>query len=342
MGLRGNMPDGLSEEVEFYEIGVPEAMIKPSNNMVLSALSFLLEQLIATLSIVMLSKRISFVLFSHCMMPIPMLISRILRKNVIVYMAGIPLPVNPKNNLSRRATSIVEDLCYRSANCVLVISSYLRKQYPLNKYSNKTFEAPLRICDKKFFTNFNYSTSSDRGNVVGFISRLSWEKGITEFVRSIPYVRSKRNDVTFLIVGDGPLRNQVLSEVSRLEASGRVAVIPWTDRVASYLRKLRLLVLPSRTEGIPSVILEAMACGTPVLVTPVGGLAGLFVDGRNGFLLNNTNPEYLARKILEILDRSDLDDITNNAYRLLHNSFGEGSVLKAWKHAFMVVFGNRV
>ena len=72
-----------------------------------------------------------------------------------------------------------------------------------------------------------------------------------------------------------------------------VTLVGWIshDELPSYLNMLKLLVVPSYTEGLPNIVIEAMSCGTPVLATPVGGVPDLIEDGITGFILEDNFPE---------------------------------------------------
>jgi glycosyltransferase involved in cell wall biosynthesis len=328
----------LPKEVEVSETALSGVFSKGSDNVFLHRFFMLFDHILVALSLLRLCKSYDLVIFSHCLMPLPVLISRILARNPLVYVAGIPLSAGPEYNLATRMIAILENLCYRWSKGILVVSSSLVKRPPLSKYSQKAFEAPIRICDERFLARFSYSPPSGRRDLVGFVSRLAWEKGALEFVRSIPHIISRKSDTDFLIVGDGPLRDRVLQEVGFPEVKKRVTMIPWTNTPEIYLKRMKLLALPSRSEGIPSVVLEAMACGTPVLVTRVGGLADLLDDGKNAFLLNNTEIEYLAVRILEILERPDLDDISKNAYAMLLSHYNQKKILTDWRSAFETIF----
>jgi len=338
VGLRDDVPVDLPKEVTLFKIPLCRVLNASVNSFLLRIFVFMLEQLSVALLVLKLSRKTNYVICSHCTMPLTMLLLRILKKNAITYAGGMSLPIHPGSIIARRMTSIMDDLCYKWSKGILAVSRSLLKMDPLlRKYVEKTYVAPCRFCDKAFFRKFNFSTPSRRKNIVGFVGRLSWEKGIMMFVKSIPHIASRRSDVSFLIVGDGPFKDQVLQEIIASKVQDRVVMIPWTNKVETYLKKMKLLVLPSMFEGYGAVVVEAMACGTLVLVTPIPALASLLEKGNTAFLLHSLNVKHLTQRVLEILERRDLDVVSTNAYRSLLDFCDENQIVSAWKHAFEAI-----
>jgi glycosyltransferase involved in cell wall biosynthesis len=95
---------------------------------------------------------------------------------------------------------------------------------------------------------------------------------------------------------------------------------------------MKLLVLPSYTEGLPNIVLEAMACGTVVLATPVGAIPDIIKDGETGFLLKSNDPKHIAERILELLNKPELlDKVSINAYNYVRKNFSYEKTLDAWR-----------
>ncbi len=153
----------------------------------------------------------------------------------------------------------------------------------------------------------------ERKKIVGFIGRLSKEKGIVNFLIAAKNILDAGADVEFLIVGDGDERDLVEGFVE--ESHGRARFISEVshEEIPACLNELSLLVLPSLTEGLPNILLEAMACGTPVLATPVGSIPDIIEPGRTGFLLEGGSHEQIAHGIMAALSDQDLPWIANNA-----------------------------
>jgi glycosyltransferase involved in cell wall biosynthesis len=91
--------------------------------------------------------------------------------------------------------------------------------------------------------------------------------------------------------------------------------------LSTYLNELKLLVLPSHSEGLPNIVLEAMACGTPVLATPVGAIPDVIKDGNTGFIMVENSPTCIAHEIVRVMTDPNLEEIVRNARRLVDEQF---------------------
>ena len=102
------------------------------------------------------------------------------------------------------------------------------------------------------------------------------------------------------IVGDGPLRLALEREAARLELTDRVCFAGRQEQVADWLRRSRVFVLTSQSEGLPLSAIEAMTCGLPVVAPRVGDLADLVTEGVNGHLVGDRRPESFAAAMTEL------------------------------------------
>ena len=138
------------------------------------------------------------------------------------------------------------------------------------------------------------------------VSRLCWQKGYRDLLYAMKQVVAKRPQYSLLIVGNGPLQSELEELVSSLDLEHHVTfagILPQVE-IAQRLNESRLFVLSSVTEGLPKALLEAMACGTPVVVTDVGD-CGLVAQGA-GLVVPPAQPEALAKAILTLLEDQKL------------------------------------
>lgn len=128
------------------------------------------------------------------------------------------------------------------------------------------------------------------------IARISPEKGIDVLVDAILRLHASGLEFTVALVGDGPDREALQGRLRAAGAERRLELLGWGDgeRVRRELHRARALVLPSRGEGLPVVLMEAMALNRPAVATDVGAVAELVHDGQNGWLVPAGDPEALA------------------------------------------------
>ncbi len=145
-----------------------------------------------------------------------------------------------------------------------------------------------------------------------------------------------REEIQFHVklVGDGPLRDFVERQVTERGLGQYVEIAGWMDNnnVRKELLASRAMVLPSFSEGLPVVIMEALALGRPVICTRVAGVSELVVDRENGWLVNSGSVEELAAALREVL-KTPVADLTKmglagrQAVLQKHDAFAEAKKL---------------
>jgi glycosyltransferase involved in cell wall biosynthesis len=137
---------------------------------------------------------------------------------------------------------------------------------------------------------------------IGVIGRLSPEKGVDVALRAHAAVLARRPDAQLVIVGEGAERPRLERLAAELGIDHAVEWTGYRDDVEAVYRTLSILLLPSRSEGLPNVALEAMACGLPVVATAVGGVPDLIRSGVTGFLVAAENHLAMAAHLVALLD----------------------------------------
>ena len=139
---------------------------------------------------------------------------------------------------------------------------------------------------------------------VGSVGRLTGQKGYAYLLEAARAIVDLRQDIQFVLVGDGDLRDELVSYRDKLGLQAHVHLVGARRDVESLLRAFDLFVLPSLWEGLPTVIMEAMASGVPVIATNILGTRELVNSGMNGWLVEPRDVPGLAAQILEALDDS--------------------------------------
>ena len=158
-----------------------------------------------------------------------------------------------------------------------------------------------------------------------FVGRLDQQKGVDLLVPSMARVLQRFPGSVLNIVGDGPLRGQVLSEIHKggLARNVRLAgIIRSPEVLARMYSESSVLITPSLYETGPRVILEAMACGTPAIATRVGIASEVIADGINGLLIDEREPRDLADAICRVLGNERFrDSLACEARRTIEQNF---------------------
>ncbi|EMA24841.1 glycosyltransferase family 4 protein [Haloarcula argentinensis] len=260
---------------------------------------------------------------------LPIIAARLLGKTVLVEPRGdvpLTLRLNWEQQLPGQvaaglagAVRALERAGFAAAHGVITYTPEMARQLDLHPEAPGVYPTGARyVRTDEFRVQRPYV---DRDRVVGFLGRLDEEKNI----RDLAAVAAELpDDVTFRFIGDGDLRAWLESELASEIDRGAVELTGWVDHddVPDQLNELSLLVLPSQpTEGLPTTILEALACGTPVLASPVSGVPDVVREGETGFLLDSHGAAVLRETILEILECDGLDRISENGRDLVESEY---------------------
>lgn len=137
----------------------------------------------------------------------------------------------------------------------------------------------------------------DDTRIVLTIGRLSSEKGHADLLRALLERRSRYPRIALIVLGDGPERQRLAALLSEAKLDDTVHFVGFQEDVQSYLSAADLFVLPSRSEGSPNVLLEALDAGVPVVATAVGGVPEIVEDGVSALLVPARQPVALASAI---------------------------------------------
>ena len=140
------------------------------------------------------------------------------------------------------------------------------------------------------------------GPIVGFVGRIEPRKGPLDLVRAAAAIHAGAPGSRIVLVGDDPY-DSAPEYAAEVNGSQDVEHVPWVADGAAVMRHFDVLVAPSRQEPFGTVLAEAMAAGTPVVATRVGGLAEVVADGVTGRLVEPGRPDELAAAVLEVLGR---------------------------------------
>jgi glycosyltransferase involved in cell wall biosynthesis len=142
--------------------------------------------------------------------------------------------------------------------------------------------------------------------IVVSAGRFSREKGQIDLVRAAESALVGCANLRFILFGDGPDLESIRKEIEKLGLADRILCPGFEKNVLSHIMGSNLLVNPSLSEGLPNVVLEAMALNVPVVATNVGGVPEIIEDGINGLLVPPRNHTSMCRAILEVVNNRKL------------------------------------
>lgn len=146
------------------------------------------------------------------------------------------------------------------------------------------------------------------------IARFVRKKGVQYGIQAVARVLKRYPEIEYRIVGDGRLRSEIQSLIETLHISNRVILLGWKqqEEIIELMKDSDILLAPSVTgenggqEGIPVVLMEAMALGVPVISTYHSGIPELVQDGKSGFLVAERDVDGLAEKLIYLIEHQEL------------------------------------
>lgn len=141
--------------------------------------------------------------------------------------------------------------------------------------------------------------------IFGMACRQVAAKGVDLLLRAIPRVSALKPSARFLIAGDGPRLKEYVELARSLDVDDKVVFLGRCNSMPEFYASLNTFVLPSRDEGLPIALLEAMASGRMVIATDVGAVGSVVHDQENGLLIAPDNLEALILAMLSVLSNRD-------------------------------------
>lgn len=221
-------------------------------------------------------------------------------------LAGIPVVAHIRNP---QRPSLINRLLIRAAEAVVTVCRYHERQVESWRSGvpvvtcYDSVEPP--VADECRAAELRIQFQKKEGCIlVGSVGRLDKQKGYVDLIMAARHVADVRQDVRFVIAGDGPLREDLQRLIDKLALTGIVELCGFRSDIPEFLRSLDLFVSPSHWEGLPLVIVEAMLLNVPVVATDVCGNPEVVLPGRTGMLVASCDPLALAQAIVSTLSAS--------------------------------------
>ena len=175
-----------------------------------------------------------------------------------------------------------------------------------------------------------------KGPIIGIAVRLVEAKGIRYLLQAMTDVVPLFPDITLLIAGDGPLQDELKKMAGTLGIERRVLFTGSRLDIPELMKLFDIYVLPSVSEGLPMVLLEAMAAGCPIIATEVGGVPKAVHHGKNGSLVTPGNPKALSAEIVRLLSNNDVRErYSENGVRLAREKFSAEAMTRNYEKLYL-------
>src|SRR5574341_180571 len=216
----------------------------------------------------------------------------------LVITRHVLFPMGRLHNLTRR----------RVARVIAVSNAVSASLQAQRIFDDEQITVVQHGVDLAQFSGVGTRTKTDRLRV-GMLGELSPVKGQMDFVRAARIVASQRDDVEFVIAGrdhsaDGEYARRLKNSIAANDLASRVDLIESTVDLGGFLSQLDLFVSASHSEAFGLAMIDAMACGTPVVATATGGASEIITDGETGRLTPIGDFDELAKRLAELLDDS--------------------------------------
>ncbi len=158
--------------------------------------------------------------------------------------------------------------------------------------------------------------------VIGAVGRLDFEKGHHILMEAAKNIIAKNSSTFFVIVGEGSLKDDLKIKAEELKIEDHVLFPGFVNDIAKILSTFDVFVLPSLTEGLPLVLLEAMAAKKPIIATKVGSVPKVVINNESGILIKPGDVDELSNAVLDILnDENKANLIGKNAHNRIAHEF---------------------
>jgi len=222
--------------------------------------------------------------------------------------AGVPLIVSGVRVAERRAKGhlLADQLTHRLAEAHVCVSRAVEDYHAAAARIPRSrvvvipnaIEAPSANPPSADRSTLNLAPAAAK---LVFIGRLEPQKGLDLLLDAIARLPTEKR-LSLAVLGAGPDRQQSEQQAERLGIANLVRFLGWRPNPAEWIAAADALALPSRWEGMPNVVLEAMAMGKPVIATNVEGVADLIEDGRTGWIAEPESPASLSNTLLRFLN----------------------------------------
>jgi len=269
------------------------------------------------------------IIHAHSVIPtgfIASLVSKIMRKPLFITAHG--MDINNFEN-QRFFNYFISHSLNSSYKSIAVSEDLANKMRLMVNDDNKIVVIKNAVDTDRFNPNKNINIRQNFGIkyedvVILFVGYLDEFKGIYELINAFNIIHSENRKVKLMMIGAGPKKDHLLKILTEMNIENEVIFTGRVEpqKIHKYYQAADIFVLPSYTEGLPVSVLEAMACGLPIVATDVGGIPEIITDGFNGFLIPPMNEKELCKKLrVLIADKIYREGFRQKSIEMIEDEF---------------------
>lgn len=248
--------------------------------------------------------------------------------------AGIPSVISERNNPEFEATAtlwkFLRKFVYKKASILVVQTEAVKEVYKPLIHIQKIKVIPNPVSET---LSQQRNENQERKHIILNVGRLTWQKNQKMLIRAFSNVAPK--DWKLVIVGKGKLEGALRSEISKSDISEAIELKAPDANIHELYNQASIFAFPSRFEGFPNALLEALHFGIPSISTDCPyGPSELIENEQNGYLISSENQTELEEKLRVLIESEELRNTMSKKARELTEPFREPLVLKQWKQVF--------
>jgi glycosyltransferase involved in cell wall biosynthesis len=264
-----------------------------------------------------------------------------MRQNVTTLVAslnlGISVIVSERiskeyyNSLISKTLSLLGFFIYRFADRLVVQTNKIKNQFKGIGNRVNVIANPIILPDEAYLKG----DKDNREKLIIAIGRLDKQKAHSLLIESFSQIANDFPDWRLEIWGEGKQKNDLQQQINRCNLGGRVQLCGTTKDIYSALYKSSIFVMPSKFEGFPNALCEAMLAGLPVIYGNISGADELIKPGETGLLINSGDVRQLTESMKTLIQNPKLRDrLGRNAKKHIQNNYAAKKIAASWEKLF--------